>query len=249
MIRDEIKADGHECNIFPSDFRVAQGFWRRVDVYRWQIYVEINDLASGRFIREEISRWDTLTDCGRHGIEIDVNHSNGFSSWIEAHAKYPAKQTVNDDDELAEPPPTNQEGALPMTTLTVEALAKEIESAGNWAGSFDLAEAILPFIQSRAAGVQGVGVIRFDYTDGEGREQSKIITHDEMRQRYADMRDEAHRTPPKDAGAVTLPDKYYMDAHGGMFVDNETEHAHWMRSADVIRYGDAREAAARDEMK
>jgi hypothetical protein len=53
---------------------------------------------------------------------------------------------------------------------------------------------------------QAVELIRFDYTNGDGRPDSKIITHDEMRERYARLREQK---------AVPMPDAQPMQQGGG----------------------------------
>jgi len=47
------------------------------------------------------------------------------------------------------------------------------------------------------------GRIRFDYTNGDGNPDCKIITHDEMRQRYADLYDMKY--PGKAKGGEAVP--------------------------------------------
>ena len=91
LLRDEYEKLGIMCNIFPGDFRTADGFWRRVDVFRWQIYVELY-CADRKWRREEISSWDTLTECGRHGITIDYSNRGGILHSWEAHANPPRRK-------------------------------------------------------------------------------------------------------------------------------------------------------------
>lgn len=92
-IIDEFERLGFGCILYPGDFRTADGFWRRCDVYRWQIYVQLAEVGgNGRWDQVELSSWDTLTACGRHGIEISFKgHLGSFGNW-EADAKYPKKE-------------------------------------------------------------------------------------------------------------------------------------------------------------
>lgn len=86
-IRDAIAEMGFSINIFPGDFRVVSGFWRRVDVFRWQVYADLYD--GSRWTRIEISSWDTLSACARKGMTI---RAPGYlvASW-EADAAEPQK--------------------------------------------------------------------------------------------------------------------------------------------------------------
>ncbi len=78
-IRDAFAATGIACNVFAGDFRTADGAWRRADVYRWQIYVDIN--RGGRWERVEVSGWDTLKDCARKGMEVHQNETMLSKPW------------------------------------------------------------------------------------------------------------------------------------------------------------------------
>lgn len=91
-IREAFAGMGHSINIFPGDFRTANGFWRRVDVYRWQIYGDFYNKDAGRYQRIEISSWDTLSACARKGMTVTPPGSL-FSSW-EANAVEHEKATA-----------------------------------------------------------------------------------------------------------------------------------------------------------
>jgi len=92
LIRDEFDRMGIRANLFAGDFRTADGFWRRVDVYRWQIYLELyhpeqvieGEVVPGRFKRDELCCWESLTDCAKRGISISLNPSGSFSKVWEA---------------------------------------------------------------------------------------------------------------------------------------------------------------------
>lgn len=104
--------------------------------------------------------------------------------------------------------------------ITAEELAKEIESAGHWSLPYQLAEQLLPFIQSRADGLS---------YDAVYATAIKVCADQPMAHEIA--RRLATPQPPKDAGAVPMPapkpSNYpFYDAY------------------EMREYGDAREAAA-----
>lgn len=78
-LRDAFEARGIACSVFPGDFRTADGFWRRVDVYRWQIYADI--FRNGRWERVEVSGWDPLKDCARKGLTVEQNQYMLSKPW------------------------------------------------------------------------------------------------------------------------------------------------------------------------
>lgn len=83
-LRDAFAKEGIVINIFPGDFRTADGFWRRVDVYRWQIYVDM--FTNDRWQRVEVSSWDNLTDCAKKGLTVYQSRLNEFMYVWEADA-------------------------------------------------------------------------------------------------------------------------------------------------------------------
>lgn len=91
-IRDTFASMGYVATIGACNFRPVIGFWKRVDVYRWQVYMDIAK-KGGRFQRIELSSWDTMTECVRNGLSISPPHSLE-SSW-EAHAADSPSSTPN----------------------------------------------------------------------------------------------------------------------------------------------------------
>lgn len=73
-LRDAFKARDLLCNVFPGDFRCVEGFWKRADVYRWQIYVDLWDGIHWQ--RVEVSSWATLKECARKGMTVDPPNFN-----------------------------------------------------------------------------------------------------------------------------------------------------------------------------
>ena len=67
----EILSDHFGYVIDPEQFIIVQGFWRKVDVYRWEVLVWHNEI---RTLRVYLGCWQTMTDFLKHyksGIVVD----------------------------------------------------------------------------------------------------------------------------------------------------------------------------------
>ena len=138
--------------------------------------------------------------------------------------------------------------------ITAEELSQDISNSEIWRADsvYGMAERLLPFIQSRAAGVQGAAYDRELIATmlHEGASVQKFAA-DAIREqirllRAADNADAAGvRTvsrPPKDAGAVPLPIMEVLDRRAVTPLCDHVVMGY--TEAQLMAYGDAREAAA-----
>lgn len=79
-IRDAFQEMGIQCSLFAGDFRTADGFWRKVDVYRWQIHVQL--YVNEMWIQAEVSSWASMSMCRRGKLVIE---RDGYLWDFEAH--------------------------------------------------------------------------------------------------------------------------------------------------------------------
>lgn len=135
--------------------------------------------------------------------------------------------------------------------ITAEELAKEIRKHHKfWPMMTDEAQAriIIDFIQSRAAGVQGAGSVDTELAM-EGLHYF-WLSGDEGDRAYVDAirRLIATPQPPKDAGAVPMPEPEPLGVGNFMKAGavQSCEITGYTRE-QMAEYGDAREAAARDD--
>lgn len=120
--------------------------------------------------------------------------------------------------------------------ITAEELSRAISQTPNWCTLTATAQArvIIAFIQSRAAGVQGITAewVKGYLASDTGEENTRAI--DDAFGEWAALNPVATPQPPKDAGAVPLPKMVGMISDRPICFHDE-----------VIRYGNARVAAAR----
>jgi hypothetical protein len=84
MIEAKLRDLGHSVRVDPARLDPAQGYWRtdsRADVMRWEGWFE-REIEPGRWMRQSICSWDTMTDCVR-GFEIWQD--TGWSWEVGAH--------------------------------------------------------------------------------------------------------------------------------------------------------------------
>lgn len=87
----------------PEWLRPAQGYWRsdfQADVYRWEGKF-LRKLEDGSWFICTIDSWSTMTDCVRHGIDIDREKAWQFNCYAKQNSEPPVFEATARKDERA----------------------------------------------------------------------------------------------------------------------------------------------------
>lgn len=83
-----------ELDISPSEFMFVSGGWKKLDVYRWEVWANLTR-PDGFKLRVSIGSYDTMSDCvKKEGVDITADNHHNYrqgsacnASSFEAHMR------------------------------------------------------------------------------------------------------------------------------------------------------------------
>lgn len=87
-LRIEFKAQGFgNLNISPSKLMFVSGGWKRLDVYRWEVWAELTRPDLSYTDKISMGGYDTLKDCVIKKNKLEISQDRGWH--FEVHCIYP----------------------------------------------------------------------------------------------------------------------------------------------------------------